>query len=245
MPVNAKQDRAFSGFPAGKVGKILIPEPFFSDLLPLIDDLAELKVTVYCFWALQQREGEYRYVRARDMQTDNVLLAGLDADGELAQRMLHAALDRATERGTLLAVELPRPSNSEGDTLYFMNTDKGRRAVEAIERGDWTPGSEDRPVALIDDQPTIFALYEANIGPLTPLIADTLKDAESTYPYDWIAEALRIAVELNRRSWRYVEAILKRWATEGKSARSAPGNAGEPDEYMRHPYFQQREEDGE
>ena len=67
----------FSGFPAGKSGTVHVPNRFFSDLLPLIDDLAELKVTVYCFWALQQRDSKYRYVRLRDLLDDQTLLAGL------------------------------------------------------------------------------------------------------------------------------------------------------------------------
>jgi DNA replication protein len=32
----------------------------------------------------------------------------------------------------------------------------------------------------------------------------------------WIAEAVRIAVERNVRSWRYIAAILERWKKEGR-----------------------------
>ena len=69
--------------------------------------------------------------------------------------------------------------------------------------------------ALFDRQ-NIFRLYEENIGPLTPLIADALKDAEETYSPEWIAEAIDLAVRNNKRSWRYCEAILKRWKEEGR-----------------------------
>ena len=65
------------------------------------------------------------------------------------------------------------------------------------------------------DRPNIFKLYEENIGPLTPLLADALKDAEQTYPPEWVAEALEIAVKSNKRNWNYVEAILSRWKEEG------------------------------
>ena len=65
----------------------------------------------------------------------------------------------------------------------------------------------------------IYRLYEENIGPLTPLIADTLRDAEENYSAEWIEEAIRLAVENNARSWRYVEAILRRWQDEGKDER--------------------------
>jgi DnaD and phage-associated domain len=50
---------------------------------------------------------------------------------------------------------------------------------------------------------------------LTPLLADALKDAEQTYPPEWVAEALEISVKSNKRNWNYVEAILRRWKEEG------------------------------
>jgi DnaD/phage-associated family protein len=62
----------------------------------------------------------------------------------------------------------------------------------------------------------IFGFYESNIGPLTPMIADILTDAEKIYPSDWIKDAILLAVENNKRNWRYCEAILKRWMESGK-----------------------------
>jgi DnaD/phage-associated family protein len=64
----------------------------------------------------------------------------------------------------------------------------------------------------------IFSVYQNNIGMLTSMMADTLTDAEKTYPKEWIVEAISLAVENNKRSWRYCETILKRWEREGKDA---------------------------
>jgi DnaD/phage-associated family protein len=72
-------------------------------------------------------------------------------------------------------------------------------------------------VTLGQEQPNIFRLYEENIGPLTPMIAEALREAESTYPAQWVEEAFRIAVENNVRRWRYVEAILRSWQEEGRN----------------------------
>ena len=52
--------KGFAGFPDGKLRLTQIPNLFFSDLLPIIDNLAEMKVTLYAFWALSQREGAVR-----------------------------------------------------------------------------------------------------------------------------------------------------------------------------------------
>ena len=45
--------KGFPGFPDGKLKLTQIPNLFFSDLLPIIDDLGELKVKLYAFWALE------------------------------------------------------------------------------------------------------------------------------------------------------------------------------------------------
>ena len=63
---------------------------------------------------------------------------------------------------------------------------------------------------------TSFRIYEENIGPLTPIIADELTEAEGYYPLPWIEEAIGLAVKNNKRSWHYTMAILERWRREGK-----------------------------
>ncbi len=97
-----------------------------------------------------------------------------------------------------------------------MNTVRGRNAIRAIEAGHFEFGGQECPVALVIERPNIFALYEQNIGPLTPLISDELREAEQEFAAAWIAEAIQIAVERNVRNWRYILGILKRWQTEGK-----------------------------
>lgn len=204
----------FNGFPPGKARTVAVPGQFFSELLPMIDDLAELKVTLYLFWALQQQEGEYRYLTLRELLKDTRFLSGLAPDPDEAAEAARAGLARAVERGTLLHVQIP--GVDEPQDVYFVNTVRGRNAVRAIEAGRFVPGDRDVPIALLDERPNIFALYEENIGPLSPLISDQLRAAEQDYPAAWIEEAFRLAVERNKRSWRYIAAILQRWESEGK-----------------------------
>jgi DnaD/phage-associated family protein len=104
-----------------------------------------------------------------------------------------------------------------------MNTDVGRRTVDKIRHGELELEAVILPgeVRLEVERPNIFVLYEQNIGLLTPLIAEELRDAEKTYPADWIEEAFRIAVEHNARHWRYVRSVLERWAIEGKDSEKA------------------------
>jgi DNA replication protein len=224
--------KTFSGFQPGKVRSVNVPEPVFTDLVPIIDDLAELKLTLHALWRLGQQQGKVRYLRRADLTADQMLLASLDGSPGEA---LDAALARAVERGTLLrtvAIE-----GEAGEEIYFANTPKGRAAVEAIARGEWPDELESA------GRPNVFALYEQNIGLLTPLIADELREAEQAYPAEWIEEAFREAVSLNKRSWKYIRAILERWRTEGRGdeAGQRPGETdrrryveGAYGEYIKH-----------
>lgn len=66
------------------------------------------------------------------------------------------------------------------------------------------------------EENNIFTAYEENIGLITPMISDELKEAEKEYPESWIIDGISLAVKNNKRNWRYVETILKRWKTDGK-----------------------------
>lgn len=65
-------------------------------------------------------------------------------------------------------------------------------------------------VLVVVNAGDVFKLFEQEIGALTPLIADAIEDACKTYDITWIPEAVAIAVKANKRSWSYVEGILKR-----------------------------------
>jgi len=207
----------FQGFPDGKVSFTRIPGPFFSELLPQIDHLGELKVTLYAIWQLDRMGGDVRYLQERDFLTDEVFMQGMGSTSQESQAALNESLVLAVQRGTLLKSSVQQEQEL---SLYFLNTSRGRAAVEAIQNGDWRPSDDPRiPVELGPERPSIYRLYEQNIGPMTPLLADTLQDAEDTYPAEWIEEAFRIAIEKNVRNWRYVEAILRRWHERGYDGR--------------------------
>ncbi len=203
---------AFNGFSSGKLHLTPIPSQFFSELLPSIDHLGELKLTLYVFWRLDQMEDAVRYLRRDDFSRDALFMQGL---GENAEDILDECLGRSVHRGTLLQADILVSGKTE--KLFFLNSPRGRAAQQAALQGNWQPpGGERTQIELLPEAPNIFRLYEENIGPLTPMIAEALAEAESDYPTDWIEEAFQISVERNARNWRYVEAILKRWHDEGR-----------------------------
>jgi DnaD/phage-associated family protein len=115
--------------------------------------------------------------------------------------------------------------------LIFLNTASDRRAIEQIQDGRIDLGRALPPArgAAASAKGNVFQLYEENIGPLTPIVAEELREAEALYPVEWIEEAFREAALLNKRSWRYAEAILRRWATEGRKREKAGRDPGEGD----------------
>lgn len=205
----------FNGFPEGKSRQVPIPSLFFSELLPLIDHLGELKLTLHVFWRLSQIEGPFRFLRWADLVKDEALADELGTQAGVKPDALREALGQAVRRGTLLEA---RVTSSQGaEQIYFLNSPKGRAALRAIESGRWRPLEAGADGALEIEEPVnIFQLYEENIGPLAPMIADALTEAEETYPPAWIEEAIGIAVGKNKRNWRYIVAILERWQREGK-----------------------------
>jgi DnaD/phage-associated family protein len=192
-----------------------IPVPFFVDLLPGIDHLGEMKVTLYALWFLDQLEGNFRFIQRVDFYADKRFMDGLSQIEAKAETLLDESLEKAVQRGTLIRVTLTYTDHEE--TYYFLNSPRGRASAQALSKGEWQPPSITRqPVSLSLERPNIFRLYEEHIGPLTPMIADALREADKSYPAEWIEDAIRIAVENNVRRWRYVEAILRSWQEEGR-----------------------------
>ena len=204
--------KPFLGFPPGRYHTTPLPSQFFSDLLPAVDHLGELKVTLYAFWCLGQQEGDRRFLRLSALKQDEILQSALE--GGNPGQLLDDSLQRAVARGTLLHVASRSPQESE--EFYFLNTPKGREAAAALERGEWSPDPKLPLPRLARERPNLFRKYEENIGPLTPHMAEVLRDAEQAYPAGWIEEAIGLAVEGNVRTWRYVSAILERWKVEGR-----------------------------
>ena len=177
-----------------------IPDSFFHKLLTEIDDALELKLTLFFLWRVEHIEGSFRALCETDFEEKAL---GLNAE-EVA-----VGLEKAVLRGSILM------SQYEANVFYFLNSPRGRAAAEAFEKGNWRESAKIMNAPVVE-RPNVFKLYEENIGPLTPLIADLLKDSEEMYSQEWIAEALEIAVTRNIRNWKYVEAILKRWKEKGK-----------------------------
>jgi DnaD/phage-associated family protein len=185
-----------------------VPDSFLA-LMSEIGDIAELKVTLYAIWRIEHIEGHFRALCQTDFEAEAI---GLSAEE------IQLGLEKAVERGTLLR------SQHEADVFYFLNSPRGRLAAEAFAKGNWRESTKIMSAPIASRKSNIFKLYEENIGALTPLLSDMLREAEKNYPAVWFEEAFEIAVSRNIRNWKYVEAILVRWKEKGKDERKDQQN---------------------
>ncbi len=230
--------KVFSGFPDGKLQVTPLPNVFFTDLLLNIDDLAELKLTLHFIWLLTQRAKSARSaagktrtmcISANELRADQTLMHSLSIVGGKAEEALSAALASAVQRGTLLH------TSQDDQEIYFLNSEAGRRALTRMERGEErvAPSATPQEPARAEARPNIFALYEQNIGLLTPMISEELKEAEKQYPAAWIPEAFQLAVENNKRSWSYIRKILERWKEDGRTDKKKSWYSDEYGKYVK------------
>ena len=208
--------KPFHGFPA-RMTFTPVPNLFINRLMPDIDDITELKITLHILEILYRKKGSLRFVTFSELLGNTSLTKGLKEADKPSAEALHEALGKAVKRETLLHLIIEQNGKSEG--IYFLNTPSDRQAAAKIQNGEIK--LPDAKVSIItpvstDERPNIFTLYEDNIGMLTPMISEELKEAEKLYPVNWIQDAIKEAVSLNKRNIRYIIRILENWSTEGK-----------------------------
>ncbi len=254
--------KPFVGFSSDRTKTVRVPEGFFEDVLPAITSMLEMKVTLHLFWRLAHKGANTvpRMLSIDEMEEDRELRSALSAAKGPRPWLeaLREGLELATARGTLLQMWVREEPNdiSEGraEAWFMLNTRDNRRWLEALGKGEidvastplaqlensqLRPKNQNSKLHVVVERPTIFALYEQNIGLLTPLLAEKLQDAEGRYPVEWVEAAFEEAVSNNKRSWRYIERILERWAVEGKNSGQDRGLAErtlDPDKYTKGKY---------
>lgn len=127
------------------------------------------------------------------------------------------------------------PSRLPSGLPSGLPSEQGRRINEVKGEGDGdgdveAEGEANASAAADPALGRVFATYEREIGPLTPMIRDAILDAAREHPPEWLEAAMQEAARANARNWRYCEAILKRWKVEGFRARGKKsGNGARPD----------------
>jgi len=226
-----------TGFPA-KMEFTPIPNFFLSTILPRINDISELKTTLHVLAALYRKRGYPRFVTYRELLGSAGLMSSLRGAAKPPDEVLRKSLEMATKRGTIIHLVFDRDGAPED--VYLLNTESDRQIVAKIQNGELKLSglkATEKTYIAAEEQPDIFTLYEQNVGMLTPMIAEELREAEKLYPEVWIRDAIKEAVSLNKRSIRYIVRILEHWSAEGKSDGTYQRvSKTDPDKYIKGKY---------
>ncbi len=162
-------------FPAD-MAWVPIPAPLLGGLLADIDDPAELKLVLRILWHIHQKKGAPRPVQPSELYSDRVIADAFGLKGETLEITIDNALEAAVERGIFIRAETPETQG--GEPLFILNIQPERAALAST--ADLTavpqPGPKSETWDSPDDRPSVYVLYEENIAPLTPLIAERLRE---------------------------------------------------------------------
>ncbi|TFH34672.1 MAG: DnaD domain protein [Dehalococcoidia bacterium] len=204
---------------------VQVPGTYVSQVMRQVSDPVELKVTLLVFYLLSRSREYPGYVTHADVVLRACSLLGID------EAACAVGVDAAVERGVFLKTPLLMEDTEV--ITYFANLESDIEAIERI-KSTGVPGGGGSASKV----PNIFELYEQNIGVITPIMAEELKDAQKTYPAEWVEEAFREAVKGRKQNWKYISRILERWSVEGKgSGTHRPGPlSDDPDKYVKGRY---------
>jgi len=183
-----------------------VPNDFFQMAADMGE--AELKVVLYI---IRETFGYHR-------ETCDVSIRKLALGAGLTPRNAYNGAEKAISRGLIVKTVCPgnitkwRAVVGEDTVLYPLRqrTVSPRKVQVPVKEIKETKQNDDDEVLA-----TISKAYQSEIGILTPMIADELREASAAYPVQWTLDAIREAATQNKRGWKYVLAILTRWKAQG------------------------------
>ncbi len=204
---------AFDGFASGAPVTPL-PHALLRDLVPQMTDPAELIVMLYALEGIARQRRFPRRILAADLRESRSLLEALGsmcAPRDVGQAFVEG-LDAALQRGALLRAR----SVQDGVWVEWLalNDADGRRSLESA---SITPSA-----TQVHGREPMYSsapeIWQSAFGtPMPSILTEELKAAEARYGADWLHDAFSEAAANSARSWRYVQAILQRWETEGRN----------------------------
>lgn len=192
-----------------------VPNDFF--IMARDMDKAELKVVLYI---IRETFGYHR-------ETCEVSIRELATGAGLTARNAYNGAEKAIARGLVeKTVSTTRKTTwravvGEDTALYplrqrTVSLRKSKPPVKEIKETIKENEDEGLYQSLKDvAMKELSKAYQSEIGMLTPMIADELRDAIDTYPSKWVLDAIHEAAIQNKRGWKYILAILKRWKEQG------------------------------
>jgi DnaD/phage-associated family protein len=209
---------------------VSLPASLLIEIIPAMTDISEVQVVLAAVriaiasGSIDQPIEEPAIVRDRALRRAlRVVGSANEPDNRIA-----TGLELAVGRGVL--VRFRTIDRNDERVWYAVATPAARQSVERMVSGSVAPPAalwhSDHAPRVEPERPTVFRLYEQNIGLLSPLIAEQLVRALEKYPREWIEDAIGEAAAYNKRNLRYIQRILQNWATSGRGDQRAESDAG-------------------
>lgn len=136
---------------------------------------------------------------------------------------------RGTNRFAINLNQLPKRPEYGGEKIAPPAESAPGGVQKSAERGaESAPEPSEEP----SEEPSAargepFEFYENHFGLITPKAERAINRDVDRYGLVWVRDAMRIAIDNDARSWRYVTTILERWEREGRGPRDRQNGQGD------------------
>jgi len=209
---------------ADDYGVTSVPNAVLESLLNPDADVHQITFALRTLWWMERSTTFPKSVTVADLRTDRALITCLGSN-------FNTVMDATCGHGMFLR------SGMGGTERLLLNTVSAARSGGVVDerRGESTDGWDS--VASSPGPADAFRAYEQNIGPLTPMIRESIGQSLQDFTDAQITQAIRIAVENDARSWAFVKAVLRKWNSEGipdeRESRADTGGSRIPETELR------------
>lgn len=193
--------------------RLEIPERFFSEVLPSITNISELKTSLVILNEIGIRQKKDQCLSYSNIKELEQFASIETAENQTLVQLIDLTLRNLVQLGVVFS-RSSEVGSADPEEIYFLDDLEGHTLSENLKFGIVSPNvTVDNPKR----DTTIFDLYEKIIGIIPGAqIAQELMEAEKTYPAQWIEDAFDEAVAQDVRRWAYIRAILASWSNGGR-----------------------------
>lgn len=216
-------------------GTTRVPNAVLASMLAAPIDADLIAFSLRALWWLERSSAYPKAVQLTDLRTDRTLVEvlGQPFGDLLAQSLRRGYFVTHTAGGTeYLLLNTASVARSDDPVTTAPASTNGNADASADADADPWGSVSERPTT-----PDAFRAYEQNIGRLTPMIRDSIKQALQDFTDAQIEDAIRIAVENEARSWQFVAGVLRKWTRDGipdeRHTATEPGGARLSEDQLR------------
>ncbi|MFA6612417.1 MAG: hypothetical protein WCS64_02430, partial [Dehalococcoidales bacterium] len=120
--------KAVQGLPA-RMDYSAIPNYYLNLVMPWVNDLEELKLSLHIFRLISRKKGGFQYTSRGELLADPAIIESIAKKECSAEESLDRAISMAVTRGIIIALKAEDGSGSQ--EIYVLNTPANREAVES------------------------------------------------------------------------------------------------------------------